>query len=159
MGWLDDCRLACKKIKYLGEHIEWGERPNHSGWLQATSSLLDSSRASIPGLTFVGEYQPRRWGDVHSYALLFTQGRDKRRVFMLEVYPSHVRSHVDVDSEVYGPHFHLGDHRDEQLVRSIRGLVDALPQERWIRRFKAHTSISDIGSYVLTHPLSGSLFG
>lgn len=50
MGWIEDCRNRCKLIKYLAQEVDWVERPNHSGWLRATSLLLDESMTSIPGL-------------------------------------------------------------------------------------------------------------
>lgn len=33
--WLDECRALCRRAKYVGEEIAWGERDNHKGTLCA----------------------------------------------------------------------------------------------------------------------------
>lgn len=87
--WLDDCRQWCQRIKFLSEDVEWSEKPSHSGWLEATSGLLDDRRGTIPNLYFKGEFQPGRMGERVSYGLMYREGKEKRRVFMLEVWPEH----------------------------------------------------------------------
>lgn len=158
MDWIEECVGYCKRIKYLAEEIEWSEKPNKSGWLRATSLLLDDSFESIPGLSFQGEFQPRRKGDVYSFALMFTKEAQSRRVFMLEVYPRHVRSHMEDGVELFGSHIHLGDHRVEQVVKDVRGAVETLPIERWIRRFKAHVNLRDRDRFALKPPFADSMF-
>ena len=81
--WLDDCRQWCQRIKFLSEDVEWFEKPSHSGWLEATSMLLDDRRVTIPHLYFKGEFQPGRMGERVSYGLMYREGKEKRRVFML----------------------------------------------------------------------------
>lgn len=78
---------------------------------------------------------------------------------MLEAYPSHVRSHVDTSGEIYGAHIHLGDPREEQIVKDVKAAIEVLPLSRWVRRFQAHARVLDHGQYVLTHPFAGELFG
>lgn len=159
MGWIDDCRAHCKRIKHLGQEIDWVERPGRTGWLRATSVLLDTSMTSIPGLFLQGEYHPhRRGGEIFSLALMFTGGAETRRVFMLEAYPSHVRSHMDDDREIFGAHIHLGDPRNEQIVKDVKATMEALPLSRWVSRFKAHARVLNSGGHSLKHPFADSLF-
>jgi hypothetical protein len=161
MGALDECREKCRAVKFVAEKVEWDEKANHVGSLIATSQLLDANHTSIPGLFFKGVYtsQPVS-GDVYSFALMDTFGRDRRRVFMLEVYPPHVVSHRSKAGEVKGPHLHLGDSSlDCAVVRPVRGQLAGISVAFWIERFRRHTRIRDHGQHCLTHPLSGTLFG
>jgi|GEM_PF-6247635 hypothetical protein len=160
MGWLDDCRDRCRRIKYVSEKLVWDEKANHVGSLKATSQLLDNNYAAIPGLYFKGIYSPKPLtGDVYSFALMATQARDHHRVFMLEVYPPHVVSHRGKTEWLKGPHVHLGDKRLEQITRAIRGNLDAISVNRWIERFRRHAKVHDNDDLRLTHPLSDTLFG
>lgn len=124
---LDECRVLCKRVKYVASVAEWAERPNHSGALRATSDLLDENRVAISGLYFHGEYQSRRWGTYCSFALMINRGGTIRRVFMVEVYPTHVRSHLAPDgSAIFGPHIAIGDEREISQI-SREGLNKSLP--------------------------------
>ncbi|MBA1213402.1 hypothetical protein [Pseudomonas oryzihabitans] len=157
--WLRECREWCKKVKYLSEELEWSERPNHSTWLEATSAVLDENRITLPRLLFKGEYRPGRMGESLSYALMYRDQREMRRVFMLEVYPSHVRSHKEPGVELFGPHIHLGDPRLAQVTRSAISSLDRATAQRWVERFRRHAKIRDNGSKILSPPFENDLFG
>lgn len=160
MGWLDDCRDKCRRVKFVSERLVWDEKANHLGSLKATSQLLDHNHASIPGLYFKGVYSSKPLsGDVYSFALMALQGREHHRVFMLEVYPSHIVSHRGKTEWLKGPHIHLGDERLEQITRAVRGNSSAVSITRWIERFRRHAQIRDNDDLRLTHPLSDTLFG
>ncbi len=118
MSWILQCATWCKQVKFLNEELVWVEKPSRSDYLLATSTLLDERKQVIPYLSFKGEYRPGKYGDQMSYGLMYRHGRESRRVFMLEVYPTHIRSHVEPDgTEMFGPHIHLGDERLEQVTR------------------------------------------
>ncbi|WP_416424692.1 hypothetical protein RAM80_02695 [Pseudomonas sp. App30] len=157
--WLDECRVWCRHIKYLSDTVDWAEKPSHSGWLEATSLLLDENRVSIPHLYFKGEYQQGRMGERITYGLMYRQGKDKRRVFMLEVYPQHERSHRENGVVWFGPHCHLGDERLQQVTRSILCSLEGATLHRWVDRFRRHARILDHGSRSLTPPFGRDLFG
>lgn len=157
--WLDECRDWCKKIKYLSEELEWGERPNHSGWLEATSALLDESRVTLPRLLFKGEYRAGRMGDRISYGLMYREQREMRRVFMLEIYPKHERSHSENGVVFFGPHIHLGDPRLDQITRIVHANLDGPTVNRWIERFRRHARILDNDHRQLCAPFTDDLFG
>ncbi|MGX5220275.1 hypothetical protein ACVTMO_16785 [Pseudomonas segetis] len=157
--WLDECRAWCSQIKYVGEGLEWSEKPSHSGWLEATSVLLDERRVTIPHLYFKGEYQAGRMGDRVTYALMYKDGIEKRRVFMLEVWPAHVRSHKFKDgTPLFGPHIHLGDYRLEEITRQVRSSISVITEQRWVERFARHARIKS-GKSSLSSPFVGDLFG
>lgn len=157
--WLDECREACKRIKFLSEELRWNERPNHSTWLEATSALLDENRVTLPRLLFKGEYRPGRMGERISYGLMFREQREMRRVFMLEIYPKHERSHCENGVVFFGPHIHLGDPRLKQVTRSVIANLDGPTVSRWIERFRRHARIKDNDHRQLGTPFSGDLFG
>lgn len=140
--WIDQCKARCKKIKYASEHLQWDEKPNRSGYLVATSDLVDESGVTIPNLYLKGEYRQltRKRGEVFSISLQYYWLPDElRRVFMIESYPITVRSHIDDNvGEIFGPHLHLGDDRLEQVVKAIPVGEDGLPLSRWINRFVRH---------------------
>lgn len=156
--WLDNCRAWCRAVKYLSDELDWAERPNHSGSLQATSAVLDANRATIPFLLFKGEYQSGRMGERISYGLMFRERKEQRRVFMIEVYPSHERSHQEPGKVIFGPHLHLGDPRLEQIVREIKCSLDSVHLKRWVARFRRHAKIMDAGNRRLSPPFAGDLF-
>lgn len=157
--WIESCRGWCRQIKYLSEEIEWSERPNHSGWLSATSTLLDDNRVTIPRLFFKGEYQPGRMGERVSYGLMYREQKELRRVFMLEVCPSHIRSHKEPGLELFGPHLHLGDYRLAQITREVHARLDGAALHRWVERFRRHARIMDNGGRALLPPFANDLFG
>lgn len=157
--WLNDCRKWCQKAKYLSEEIEWSERPNHSGWLEATSMLLDENRVTIPRLFFKGEYQPGRMGERVSYGLMYREAKEQRRVFMLEVWPAHVRSHRENGVSMFGPHIHLGDERLDQITRVTLSGLGSATVHGWVERFRRHARILDNGSRQLAAPFTDDLFG
>lgn len=157
--WLDDCRKWCGQIKFVAEGLDWSEKPSHSGWLEATSLLLDERRVTIPHLYFKGEYQAGRMGDRVTYGLMYKDGKEKRRVFMLEAWPSHVRSHKFKDgTPLFGPHVHLGDYRLEEVTRAVRAAISSTTEQRWVERFARHASIR-AGRSPLTSPFVNDLFG
>ena len=90
--------------------------------------------------------------------LLFTKETQTRRVFAVEAYPSHMRSHSDENGEIFGSHIHLGDPRDEQLIKMVLKGVDELSLERWIYRFRSHATVRDDDPKQLISPFAGELF-
>lgn len=160
MDALEECREKCRAVKFVAESVDWDEKANHVGSLIATSQLLDKNHTTIPGLYFKGIFTSKPvGGDVYSFALMDTFGRERRRVFMLEVYPPHVVSHRDKTSHVKGPHLHLGDGAtDGAIVRGVRGPLAGISVASWIERFRRHTRIHDNDPHRLTHPLSDTLF-
>lgn len=156
--WLDECRALCKRIKYVSQDMAWSERPNHSGWLEATSTLADENRTTIPRLFFRGEYKPGKMGERVSYGLLYREQREVRRVFMLEVYPKHERSHMEPGRIIFGPHLHLGDERLNQITREVRSSLDGAMLRGWIERFRRHARILDNDHRALTPPFTNDLF-
>ncbi|QOI03387.1 hypothetical protein D5S10_05525 [Pseudomonas savastanoi] len=158
-SWLDDCRSWCKQIKFLAESLEWIEKPSHSGWTEATSLLLDERRVTIPHLYFKGEYQAGRMGERVTYGLMYKEGKEKRRVFMLEVWPPHERSHRFKDgTPLFGPHIHLGDYRLEETTRHVRSSITGATERAWVDRFVRHARINS-GRGSLTAPFGNDLFG
>lgn len=157
-AWLDDCRAWCRQVKYISEELTWSERPNHSGWLEATSMLLDEKRVTIPRLMFRGEYKPGKMGERVSYGLMYREQREMRRVFMIEVYPSHERSHMEPGLTIFGPHLHLGDERLRQITREVRAQLDSALLRRWIERFRRHARILDNEHRKLVPPFTDDLF-
>lgn len=158
-SWLEECREWCRQIKYVGEGLHWAEKPSHSGWMEATSILLDERRVSIPHLYFKGEFQTGRMGDRVTYGLMFREGGEKRRVFMLEAWPPHVRSHRFKDgAPLFGSHLHLGDYRLEEVTRQVRADITSTTEQRWVERFARHARIK-AGRGALSSPFAGDLFG
>ncbi len=157
--WLDDCRAWCRKVKFVSEEIQWSERPNHSGWLKATSMVLDVNRVTIPRLLFSAEYKPGKMGERISYGLMYLEQREQRRVFMLEVYPEHERSHMEPGLVIFGPHIHLGDERLKQITRKVVSQLDGVNLQRWIERFRRHARILDNERRRLVPPFTDDLFG
>lgn len=161
-GWLDQCRVWCKQAKFLAEELDWNERQNHAGALRGTSPLLDQNRVSIPGLVFEGELQRGNFGLYQKYAVMHRAAGRVHRVFTLEVYPFHKRSHRDESGEIFGPHLHLGDDRIEGLSHAVRRVLcnlDPSSLAGWIARFRRHTKISEDNDRRLAPPYSDDLFG
>lgn len=159
MGWLDDCREKCRRVKFVAEEMVWDEKANHVGSLIARSQLLDSNHATIPGLYFKGVYTSKPLsGDIYSFGLMALSGRIHHRVFMLEVYPAHMVSHTGKSETIKGPHIHLGDGRLEQRTRAVFGASSARSITRWIKRFQRHARVHDNDPLRVTHPLSDTLF-
>lgn len=157
--WIDDCRQWCRQVKHLAEEMEWSEKPSHSGWLEATCLLLDDRRVTIPHLYLKGEYQTGRMSDRVTYALMYKEGKEKRRVFMLEVWPDHVRSHKFKDGTIlFGPHIHLGDYRLAEITRKVRASISSATEQRWVERFVRHARIHS-GRGAVCSPFAGDLFG
>lgn len=155
--WLEKCRQRCKAIKTLAEPMDWAERPNHSGAFRANAGLLDATGVAIPGLYVQFEYSSRRFGDYAQYALFDKQDGATFRVLMIEAMPSHKRSHVEDDLEIYGSHILLGDPRaGSHVVRAIISSLSISDHIGWLSRFRRHARIQ-AGDYDLT-PISGPLF-
>lgn len=162
MTWLNECRALCARIKFIGEEVEWQPRINHAGSIAATAAVLDAGRAVIPGLQFHGEVQHRRYGPYQKYSLFASRGGKRLRVFMLEVMPEYVRSHVEQGLEIYGPHIQLGDERLEGISHRPRAVIARLDPHSvngWIRRFQRHARVYDGDEFQLTPPFSDDLFG
>lgn len=162
MAWLDECRDLCARMKYVGEEVEWRPRSNHAGSIAAQAVILDERRAVIPGLQFHGEVQHRRYGPYQKYGLLAARGGKRLRVFMLEVMPEYVRSHVEPGLEIYGPHIQIGEARVDDKSHKARPVITQLDPHSvngWIRRFRRHARVYDGDEFPLTPPFSDDLFG
>ncbi|WP_040263731.1 hypothetical protein [Pseudomonas massiliensis] len=157
--WLDDCRKWCRQIKFIAEDIEWAEKPSHSGWKEATSLLLDERRVTIPHLYFKGEFQAGRMGDRVTYGLMHKEGKERHRVFMLEIWPSHQRSHRYKDgTPLFGPHIHLGDYRLDEITREVRSSITGPAEQGWVDRFVRHARIQSERMSIVP-PFGHDLFG
>lgn len=160
MTWVTSCAGWCREIKHLNEELLWAEKPSRGTYLQATSTILDHQMVTIPHLQFKGEFSPGRHGNRISYGLMYRHGGEWRRVFMIEVYPQHQRSHVEKDgTPIFGPHLHLGDERLEQVTKAVLDRVGNVTAQRWAERFRRHVRILDAGNNRLVGPMDGSLFG
>lgn len=154
MTWDAECRQYCQRVKYLGEQPTWGEKLQHAGWLKADAALLDENRVTIPHLVFSGEYAPvRRGGNVVRFSVMYASAGQRRRVFQLEVYPPHVRSHRDDSGDIYGTHIHYA-----KTVRKVLTNLDVSQTEQWMRRFVRHAKVIDNEPYRLQHPFETDLF-
>ncbi len=153
-AWLDDCREACKRIKSVSQKTAWNEKPSKSNWLVSESLLFDINGVAIPHIYIKGEYAPRKFGDVVTYALMYRKEKIQHRIFMLEVYPEHVRSHRDqlAGIEIFGPHIHLGDERLDQITRACKTKIETILSNGWIERFTRHTSILQAPQSLITAP-------
>ncbi|AKX52014.1 hypothetical protein AKN92_11410 [Thiopseudomonas alkaliphila] len=153
-SWIDDCRAACKKVKSISRSSAWDEKPSNSNYLIAEWNLLDNSGAIIPHLYSRGEYTKNKYGEILRLAIMYRRQKEQYRVFMLEVYPPHVRSHVDHPSgEIFfGPHMHLGSEKLDQLVKLCKTKIDDVLSDRWIKRFIRHTTIQSSPQKKLSMP-------
>lgn len=163
-SWLDECREACKRIKTVSQKTIWNEKPSKSNWLISESLLLDRNGEAISHIYIKGEHSPKKYGDVVTYALMYRKERVQHRVFMLEVYPEHVRSHRDLKAgiDLFGPHIHLGDERLEQITRICKTKIESILSNEWIDRFARHTMISATSKRLITVPpmiSQGDIFG
>lgn len=159
MSWVLQCAAWCKQVKYLNDELIWTEKPSRSDYLLATSALLDANKQAIQQLTFKGEYRPGKHGDQMSYGLMYHHGREMRRVFMLEVYPAHVRSHMGPDgTELFGPHIHLGDERLAQTTRAVLAQIGSATAQAWVERFRRHARIKNHSDAKLLAPFGDDLF-
>ncbi|QDW65820.1 hypothetical protein [Luteimonas granuli] len=159
MGWREECRAKCQRVKYIGEEIAWAEKPNHAGWLKGFSTLLDDRFVTIPGLHFEGVYESLSvGGEVFRYGLFDTHGRDRHRVFQIEVYPRYQISHREKGRQVLGPHIHLGHKPPDAMVRPVLANLDAGQLKRWAYRFKRHAKISDSPRHALVPPFHDGIF-
>lgn len=161
LGWLDQCRAWCRQVKYLNDPLAWEKKPSRSDFLIATSALLDVNKVVIPHLTFKGEYYAGRHGEQVSYGLMYRHGRELHRVFMLDIYPSHVRSHREPDgTNMFGPHIHLGDERLMQLTREVITQIGAATAQKWVERFRRHARIQNHKRAALLAPFGDhDIFG
>lgn len=157
--WVKDCRDRCRRIKHVGEDLEWVEKPNHSSWMVANASLQDESRISIPKLYFKAEYMPGSKGDRITYALMYMNGTMRCRVFMLEVYPEHIASHRENGRIIFGPHIHLGHPGLGQITRQVISNIEGTLSHKWIEKFRRHARIYDAASHKLCGPFTDDLFG
>lgn len=159
MLWITQCQTWCKDIKGLAEPVVWVEKPSRSNYLVASSKLVDAQGVVIPHLAFKGEYRPARHGDIVSYALIYRHGKELRRVFMVEIYPGHVRSHVEPDgTSFFGPHLHLGDERLNQVSKLVIDRVGNTFHQWWLEKLRRHTRIYDTAQGLLKGPMGDNLF-
>ncbi len=164
MDWIDECREKCRKIKFIASEFKWAEKPSRSSYLVASSDLLDENLATIKGLYLTGEYRALRRGrgSIASIALqYYWQPSELRRVFMIESYPSYMRSHRDeVVGQIYGPHLHLGDPRLGQVVKDLCSPGEDTPFSYWIKKFVRHAKVySNEGIGSIEGPFSSAKAG
>lgn len=161
MDWLDQCRSLCKQAKFIGEPVNWTEKPTHSGWLCAVCAILDSERSTIPGLVLQCEYRisKKTGSEEMAFGLLYRSGSERYRVFFLEIYPTWKRSHKDRKLELFGPHIHLGDERLAQITRGVYSNILAALDPKWIERFRRHAKVYDEAANKIIGPFEGDMFG
>ena len=82
-AWINRCRKYCRAIKYLGDTLDWEEKPSRSDTLQAKSLLLDEDRIAIPRLSFQGEYFAAKFGTVFRCKVMHSDAGRTLKVFML----------------------------------------------------------------------------
>lgn len=159
MSWVAQCQTWCKDVKNLGEPVVWVEKPSRSNYLLATGSLINSQGATIPHLEFKGEYRIAKHGDIISYALMYKHATQQRRVFMVEIYPQHIRSHVEADgTPFFGPHMHLGDERLGQVSKVVIDRAGNTFSQWWLEKLRRHTRIRDTVLGSLEGPMGNNLF-
>lgn len=159
MSWVVQCQAWCKDVKNLGEPVVWVEKPSRSNYLLATGKLVNSQGVTIPHLEFKGEYRIAKHGDIISYALMYRHAKQQRRVFMVEIYPQHIRSHVEEDGTTFfGPHLHLGDERLGQVSRVVIDRAGNTFSQWWLEKLRRHTRIRDTALGSLEGPMGTNLF-
>jgi hypothetical protein len=86
----------------------WSPRTNHVGHLIGTAALVDSSGITIPGLTMQLEVKEHIVAKscFYLFSLMQLRGRDRARVYQLEVGPANRRTHNGLVT-IHGPHEHL----------------------------------------------------
>ena len=98
-------------------------------------------------------------GDRVTYGLMHKDGKERRRVFMLEIWPEHQRSHRFKDgTPLFGPHIHLGDYRLEEITRHVRSSITGAAERGWVDRFVRHARIKS-GRGSIEPPFGLDLFG
>lgn len=96
--------------KLAGRWSGWERRSNHAGHVISTAELFELDGTTIPGVTVQFEVK----APVVALSCLFLlsvmqlTGRDRRRIFQLEVCPPSKRSH-NGPIPLYGPHEHVGN--------------------------------------------------
>ena len=78
---------------------------------------------------------------------------------MLDIFPSHERSHKEMGKIFFGPHIHLGDERLAQITRSVVSQLKSATMYRWVERFRRHAKILDNEDRVMSSPFADDLFG
>lgn len=164
--YLDECARFCETIKYVAESWDWQDKPNKSGQLVATSSLLDENLVTIRGLRLFGRYHlGRDTGFEYIHLGVTLSSGFRSRVCGLDVHPDFERSHFDtVHKNIYGPHFHIGDHKKVSVHQhSVFPVpfdfeIDNLP--RWVDLFKEKARVfAHNGNNVSAPPLDRDLLG
>ena len=86
----------------------WLPRGNHAGHLIGTAALVDASGVTIPGLTMQLEVKAPviAIACLYLFSIMQLQGRDRSRVYQLEVAPAGKRTHRGLTT-IHGPHEHL----------------------------------------------------
>lgn len=159
MSWIAQCQTWCKEVKGLAEPVTWVEKPSRSNYMLATSGLVNSQGTTIPHLEFKGEYRIAKHGDIISYGLMYKHAKQQRRVFMIEIYPAHQRSHIEPNgTPFFGPHMHLGDERLDQVSRIVLDRVGNTFSQWWLEKLRRHTKIYDNAQGYLTGPMGDGLF-
>lgn len=87
----------------------WQPRVNHAGHLVGTAELLDGNGITIPGLTVQIEIKSPVVvvSCLYLFSIMQLKGRERRRVYQLEVTPQGKRTH-NGPTPLYGPHEHVG---------------------------------------------------
>ncbi len=94
-------------------------RHNHAGSLIGSAQLVDDNGIFIPGLTFVVEVKAPIVATrcLYIFSLMLSVGKDKKRIYQLEVCPSDKRSH-NGSPIIYGPHSHVLELEVNAVVNS-----------------------------------------
>lgn len=84
-------------------------RANHVGHLIGSCQITDHSGIFIPGVTIAVEIKAPIITDqcLFLFSIMKLVGREKRRIYQLEVCPRDKRSH-NGDPVIFGPHEHIG---------------------------------------------------
>lgn len=96
--------------KRTGVWSGWEHRSNHAGHMIGTAALLEQDGTTIPGITLQVEIKAPvvAVSCLYLFSIMQLAGRERRRLYQLEVSPSIRRSHMGI-APIYGPHEHVGD--------------------------------------------------
>lgn len=165
-NYLRDCMTFCNTAKYVAEHWDWEDKPSRSGYLVATSPLMDSDWSTIVGVRLYGQYHVGEdTGFEYLHLGINLAGGLRARICGLDVHPAHERGHFDkVNRNVYGPHFHWGDCKkldvSQHRIVNLHPDFDVGNLERWIKIFKEKARVIANNNYDVTvPPMERDLFG
>lgn len=140
--------------KFIAEDIDWKDIPNNSNYLAATDSLLDSTGASIPGLSYELQVRKGRYKNDCSYefCIFLVKGGRRHPVYRIDAVPSAKRSHKGQDGWWRGAHEHYGN----RAARFDPDVQHECDHEAWFKEFLDRANIQFSGKYL--PPTSAELF-